>query len=148
MPWVSGKCFTRLRTWRIGSPRWAGVSMAATAASSVGASTLSTGTVFGVSATSRAVGSAMEGLLPEVARARAAGQLPALVTGDREQRRGVRTADVLRLRAARIEGAAVRDPQQVGRQALDRVQLLALLVQARDRVEQTPGVRVRGVLVQ
>ena len=47
-------------------------------------------------------------------------------------------------RAARVEGAAGRDVQQVGRQALDRVQLPALLVQPRDRVEQALGVRVGG----
>ncbi|EGJ74927.1 putative peptide transport system ATP-binding protein [Streptomyces sp. Tu6071] len=37
--------------------------------------------------------------------------------------------------------------QEVGRQPLDRVQLAALLVQARDRLEETLGVRVRGGLV-
>ena len=55
----------------------------------------------------------------------------------------VGAAHVLRHPAARVERAARRDPQQVRRQAADGGEGLPLLVQARDRLEQAPGVGVR-----
>src|SRR4051812_66951 len=116
MPWVSGKCFTRLRTCRIGSPRSTGASMAATASSSECASTTSTSETFGVAScgSSFLLSSAMDRLLPEVARRGAADQVAAVLLGDRHQGRALRTADVLGLGAARVEGATARDAQQVG----------------------------------
>src|SRR3954471_5319342 len=117
MPWVSGKCLTRPRTCRIGS-RPAGPG-------SDGSGLVGCGAVV------------TDDLLPEVAGAGAG-------LADPVERGLLDAADVPRQRAARVEGAARRDVQQVGRQALDRVQLLALLVQPRDRVEQALGVRVGG----
>src|SRR5690606_20272148 len=52
-----------------------------------------------------------------------------------------------RLRAPRVERAAAGDVEQARRQALDRLQRLALLVQPGQRVEQPDGVRVARCLV-
>src|ERR1044072_4363284 len=108
MPWVSGKCLTRLRTWRIGSPRSTCASRAATASSSFAASTVVTSETLGVASavsvasadlvTSTALSffsvSAMDRLLPEVARTAAARQCGAVLLGDRGQRRDLGGADV------------------------------------------------------
>src|SRR6478609_3610759 len=65
-------------------------------------------------------------LLPEVARGRACGRHPI--------QRGLRVdpADVLRPVAPRVERAPRRDVREVRRQALDRVEDLALRVELRD----------------
>src|SRR5690606_15266253 len=121
-------------------------SSAATSSASVSASTTSTSETFGVASTGSSflLSSAMDRLLPEVARRGTADQFGPVLLGHRVQRLDVRTADVLRLRAARVERAAARDARQVRRQPLDRVQLLALLVQARDRVQQRSEERCVG----
>src|SRR4051812_40951164 len=116
IPWVSGKCFTRFRTCRIGSPRGTGSAMAS---STLATSSETTSPVF--------ASSGIEGLLPEVAGAAAPGQLGAVPLRHLVQRRGFLTADVLGAGAAGAERAARGYAQQVGRQPLDRVQLLALL---------------------
>src|SRR5206468_1241354 len=95
MPRVSGKCLTRLRTCSTGSR---------SAAPGPAAGSVSVGACV------------IERLLPEVAGARPLGGHPV-------QRRDVGPAHVPGARAARVEGATGRDVQQVGRQALDRVQL-------------------------
>src|SRR3954447_18797971 len=96
--------------------------------------TSSTGSAPGLAA-ARLDGLVIDQLLPEVARAGA-------VRGDVVQRWFVRATHVTRIRAARVERAAWRDPGQDRGQALDRVQLLALAVDARDRVQQPFGVGV------
>src|SRR3954467_2341340 len=106
----------------------------------------STSETFGVASVGSAalVGSAMDRLLPEVARAGAAGQFRSVPLRHRNQRRRVGTADVPCLLAPRVERTALGHLEQVGRQTLDRVEVLALLVQPRDRVEQAAGVGVGG----
>ncbi len=108
----------------------------------------STGASKASTASSFLLGSAMDRLLPEVAGAAAPrSSVPSRsVTGD-STGTSVRQMSWA-AGAARVERATGRDAGQVGRQALDRVELLALLVQARDGVEQAPRVRVSGPLVQ
>ena len=50
--------------------------------------------------------------------------------------------------AARVEWTSWRYVHQVGRQAADRGECLAFLVEPRDRVQQTLGVRMPGLGVQ
>src|SRR5256884_7979976 len=65
---------------------------------------------------------------------------------DPQQRRHVPRAALDLERAARVEGAAARQVDQVGRQPLDRLQrFVAVLVESRDRFQQRPGVGVFGI---
>src|SRR5437868_3815974 len=79
--------------------------------------------------------------------------LPPVVTGaaalvaDRVQRGSLGHAVVLPVGTPGMEGAAGRHVQQVRRQTLDGVELLALLVDPGDRLQQALGVRVRRVAV-
>ena len=68
-----------------------------------------------------------------------------VVVGDGEQRGLGVAAHVLDVRAPGVERAALRELGQVRRDALDRVELLALQVHPRDGGEQALGVRVAGV---
>src|SRR5450631_3195273 len=83
----------------------------------------------------------IEDLLPEVACA-------ATVARDVLEWRDLLGADGLCVGAARVECTAGRDVRQVRRDALDRVQLLALEVHPGDRGQQTLGVRVGGVGIE
>src|SRR5690606_2432781 len=100
------------------------------------------GKCFTRSRTSRIVSPlvAIEDLPPVVAGA-------AAHTADLVERGVVGHAVVLPVRAARVEGAAGGHVEQVRRQALDGVQLLALEVDPRDRLQQPLGVGVGGSLV-
>src|SRR5215207_8187337 len=79
---------------------------------------------------------AIEHLTGEVACAGPAGD-------DLEKGRPLIQAHRLRVRATRVELASRRDSHEVGRQALDRRQVLALEIHARDGLQQALGVRVR-----
>src|SRR5680860_1750223 len=78
---------------------------------------------------------AIEGLLPEVARAAAAAR------DVLKWRDLLETDGFLCIGAARVERAAGRDVRQVRRDAPDRVQFLALEVHPGDRGQQPLGVR-------